>query len=70
MAHYGSRRVSRGRRRKYRVPGGIEGVGRQLLHKTEVGGVVVNLKSEQEVRGEARRLLGIPAVKACWCKRW
>jgi acetyl-CoA synthetase (ADP-forming) len=37
--------------------------GAKLLHKTEVGGVAVNLKSEEEVRNEAQRLLRIPGCE-------
>jgi carbamoylphosphate synthase large subunit len=38
--------------------------GATLLHKTEVGGVSLNLKTEQEVRDEGRRLLRIPGCEA------
>ena len=38
--------------------------GPTLLHKTEVGGVSLNLKTEQEVRDEGRRLLRIPGCEA------
>jgi acetyl-CoA synthetase (ADP-forming) len=37
--------------------------GANLPHKTEVGGVALNLKSEQEVRAEAQRLLRIPGCE-------
>ena len=37
--------------------------GATLAHKTEVGGVALNLRSEQEVRNEARRLLKIPGCE-------
>lgn len=37
--------------------------GANLPHKTEVGGVALNLKSEQEVGDEARRLLRIPGCE-------
>ncbi len=37
--------------------------GATLAHKTEVGGVALNLKSEQEVRDEARRLMRIPGCE-------
>jgi len=37
--------------------------GTNLLHKTEVEGVALNLKSEAEVRDEARRLLRIPGCE-------
>jgi len=35
-----------------------------LLHKTEVGGVVLNLRSQEEVREESRRLLKIQGCEA------
>ena len=38
--------------------------GPTLLHKTEVGGVSLNLKTEQEVRDEGRRFLRIPGCEA------
>ena len=37
--------------------------GATLAHKTEVGGVALNLRSEHEVRDEARRLLKIPGCE-------
>jgi len=38
--------------------------GAVLLHKTEVGGVALNLKSPAEVKDEAGRLLKIPGCQA------
>ena len=38
--------------------------GAALLHKTEVGGVALNLKSQAEVKDEAGRLLRIPGCQA------
>lgn len=38
--------------------------GENLLHKTEVGGVILNLRSEEEVREESRRLLKIQGCEA------
>jgi acetyl-CoA synthetase (ADP-forming) len=35
-----------------------------LLHKTEVEGVVLNLRSQEEVKGESRRLLKIEGCEA------
>jgi acyl-CoA synthetase (NDP forming) len=42
----------------------LKASGATLLHKTEVGGVSLNLKTEQEVRDEGRRLLRIPGCDA------
>ena len=38
----------------------LKACGATLLHKTEVGGVALNLRGGQEVREEGRRLLAIP----------
>ncbi len=38
----------------------LKASGATLFHKTDVGGIALNLKSPEEVRDEARRLLGIP----------
>ncbi len=38
----------------------LKACGARLLHKTEVGGVALNLRGRQEVRKEGRRLLKIP----------
>jgi len=38
--------------------------GENLLHKTEVGGVVLNVRSEEEVREESGRLLKIQGCEA------
>ncbi|NIS63375.1 MAG: carboxylate--amine ligase [Proteobacteria bacterium] len=37
----------------------LKAYGGNLFHKTEVGGVVLNLRSEEEVKEESRRLLKI-----------
>jgi len=42
----------------------LKASGTTLLHKTEVGGVSLNLKTEQEVRDESGRLLRIPGCEA------
>jgi acetyl-CoA synthetase (ADP-forming) len=42
----------------------LKASGVTLLHKTEVGGIALNLKNREEVREEARRLLGIPGCQA------
>lgn len=42
----------------------LKASGATLFHKTEVGGIALNLKSLEEVRGEARRLLTIPGCQA------
>ncbi len=39
-------------------------VGHALYHKTEVGGVVLNLKSADDVKTESARLLEIPGCEA------
>ncbi len=39
-------------------------VGHALYHKTEVGGVVLNLKSGADVKAESARLLKIPGCEA------
>ncbi len=38
--------------------------GRNLFHKTEIGGVVLNIRSEEEVKEESRRLLKIQGCEA------
>lgn len=38
----------------------LKASGTSLVHKTEVGGVALNLRGEREVREESRRLLQIP----------
>ena len=38
--------------------------GENLFHKTEVGGVVLNLRSEEDVKQESRRLLRIQGCEA------
>ena len=42
----------------------LKASGKSLLHKTEVGGVALNLTSEEEVRKESQRLLKIPGSEA------
>ncbi len=42
----------------------LKASGAKLLHKTEVGGIALNLKSEAEVRKESERLLSIPGCEA------
>lgn len=38
----------------------LKASGATLQHKTEVGGIVLNVRSVEEVRQEGRRLLGLP----------
>jgi len=40
-------------------PVALKAAGERIQHKTELGAVSLNLKSEGEIRGEARRLLAI-----------
>jgi len=42
----------------------LKASGEKLTHKTEAGGVALNLKSEDEVRKEGQRLLAIPGCEA------
>jgi acetyl-CoA synthetase (ADP-forming) len=42
----------------------LKAAGEKLQHKTEVGGIALNLKSEGEVREQAKRLLAIPGCEA------
>jgi len=42
----------------------LKASGESLLHKTEVGGVVLNIASEEEVRKESHRLLKIQGTEA------
>jgi acetate---CoA ligase (ADP-forming) subunit beta len=42
----------------------VKASGVTLLHKTEVGGVALNLRTTQEVREESQRLLNIPGCQA------
>lgn len=42
----------------------LKASGATLYHKTEVGGIALDLKSEQEVRKEGGRLLKIPGCEA------
>lgn len=49
--------------RKMGFPVVLKASGENLLHKTEVGGIALNLKSEAEVRKESERLLSIPGCE-------
>ena len=42
----------------------LKASGEKLAHKTEAGGVVLNVKNEQEIRSEGRRLLEIPGCES------
>ena len=42
----------------------LKAAGEKLQHKTELGALALNLKSEGEVREEARRLFAIPGCEA------
>jgi len=42
----------------------LKASGANLFHKTEIGGVALNLKNEKEVRDESRRLLEIEGCEA------
>ena len=42
----------------------LKASGRNLFHKTEVGGIALNLASEDEVEKESQRLLQIPGSEA------
>ena len=42
----------------------LKASGRNLFHKTEVGGIALNLASEEEVRKESHRLIQIPGCEA------
>ena len=42
----------------------LKAAGEKLQHKTELGAIALNLKSEGEVREEARRLLAIPGCES------
>lgn len=42
----------------------LKASGKNLFHKTEVGGIALNLNSEEEVRQESHRLLKIPGSEA------
>jgi acetate---CoA ligase (ADP-forming) subunit beta len=45
-------------------PVALKATGASLTHKTEVGGVVLNLKTPGEIEAEAHRLLKIPGCEA------
>ena len=42
----------------------LKASGEKLAHKTEAGGVVLNVKNELEIRSEGRRLLEIPGCES------
>jgi acyl-CoA synthetase (NDP forming) len=42
----------------------LKASGEKLLHKTEVGGIALDLKSEVEVRKQSERILSIPGCEA------
>ena len=42
----------------------LKASGEKLAHKTEAGGVVLNVKNEEEIRSEGRRLLAIPGCES------
>jgi succinyl-CoA synthetase beta subunit len=42
----------------------LKASGEKLLHKTEVGGVVLNIRGQEEVKEEGRRLLEIQGCEA------
>ena len=42
----------------------LKASGEKLTHKTEAGGVVLNVRNEEEVRSEGGRLLAIPGCEA------
>ena len=42
----------------------LKASGAKLVHKTEVGGVVLNLRTAEDVKREAKRLLRIPGCEA------
>ncbi|MDP2855037.1 MAG: acetate--CoA ligase family protein [Smithellaceae bacterium] len=41
----------------------LKASGEKLAHKTEAGGVVLNVKNEEEILSEGRRLLAIPGCE-------
>lgn len=50
--------------RRIGFPVVLKASGATLQHKTEVGGVALDLRSESEVREASRRLLGIPGCES------
>jgi acetate---CoA ligase (ADP-forming) subunit beta len=42
----------------------LKASGENLTHKTEAGGVVLNVKNEQEIKAEGKRLLAIPGCES------
>ena len=49
---------------KMGFPVALKASGEKLTHKTEAGGVVLNVKNEQEVQSEGLRLLQIPGCES------
>jgi succinyl-CoA synthetase beta subunit len=49
---------------KIGLPVVLKACGRNLSHKTEVGGVALNLKNVEEVEEESHRLLKVPGCEA------
>lgn len=45
-------------------PVALKASGEKLMHKTEAGGVVLNVKNEAEVLAEGKRLLAIPGCES------
>jgi acetyl-CoA synthetase (ADP-forming) len=45
-------------------PIALKACGAGLTHKTELGGVVLNIRSQKELKGEGERLLGIRGCEA------
>jgi acetyl-CoA synthetase (ADP-forming) len=50
--------------RDLRYPVVLKAAGEKLQHKTELGAIALNLKSEGDVREEAKRLLAIPGCES------
>lgn len=42
----------------------LKASGEKLMHKTEAGGVVLNVKNEEEIRSEGKQLLTIPGCES------
>ncbi len=49
---------------KIGFPVALKACGKELFHKTEVGGIALNLKNQAEVKQESKRLLRIPGSQA------
>ncbi len=52
------------RSNEFGYPVVLKAAGSALHHKTEVGGIALNLRSDAEVRREGQRLLAIPGCEA------